>query len=53
MRNSANNQPYLVKEIIKLWNEGKNLFIVYGSGHAIVQEKALRTCRTTLEMSPP
>ncbi len=33
---------HIVSEIIKLWDEGKNIFIVFGSGHAIVQEPALK-----------
>ena len=33
---------HIVTEIKRLWDEGKNIFIVYGSGHAIVQEPALR-----------
>ncbi len=33
---------YMVDEIVKYWNEGKNLFIVFGVGHAVVQEPALR-----------
>ncbi len=33
---------HITKEIVKLWQEGKNIFVVYGSGHAIVQEKALQ-----------
>jgi|SRR3989344_460971 len=34
---------FLLEETLKYWNEGKNIFIVYGSGHAIVLEKALNT----------
>lgn len=37
---------YMVKEVIKLWKEGKSLFIVYGSGHAIRQEPALKEILT-------
>lgn len=33
---------HMVPEIKRLWDEGKNIFIVYGSGHAIVQEPALK-----------
>ncbi len=33
---------YIVKEIINLWEKGKSIFIVYGSGHAIVCEKAIK-----------
>jgi len=32
---------YIVEQIIKYWKEGKNLFIVFGFSHAIVQEPAL------------
>lgn len=33
---------HITNEILRLWKEGKNIFVVYGSGHAIVQEKALK-----------
>lgn len=33
---------YIVGEIKRLWNQGKNIFIVYGASHAIRQEKALK-----------
>ena len=33
---------YIVEQIKKYWDDGKNIFIVYGSGHAIIQEPALR-----------
>jgi hypothetical protein len=33
---------YLASEIINAWRGGKNLFIVFGSGHAIVLEQALK-----------
>ena len=33
---------YIVSEIKRFWDEGKNIFIVYDSGHAIVQEPALK-----------
>ena len=33
---------HMVSEIKRLWDEGKNIFIVYGSGHAIIQEPALK-----------
>lgn len=33
---------YIVEQIKKSWDEGKNLFIVYGRHHAVVQEPALR-----------
>ncbi len=33
---------HIVLEIKKNWDQGKSLFVIYGSGHAIVQEPALR-----------
>jgi len=33
---------HIVNEIIKLWEAGKSIFIVYGSGHAIVCQKAIK-----------
>lgn len=33
---------HIVKEIKKYWNKGKNIFIVYGSSHAVMQESVLR-----------
>lgn len=32
----------IVKGILKSWNEKKSIFIVYGSGHALTQELALK-----------
>lgn len=32
----------IVENILKLWNEGKSIFIVYGSAHAVNQERVLR-----------
>jgi 1,2-phenylacetyl-CoA epoxidase PaaB subunit len=32
----------VVKGIIKEWQNRKSIFIVYGSGHAVIQERALR-----------
>lgn len=34
---------HILNEILKLWKKGKNIFIVFGSGHAIKQERALRS----------
>lgn len=34
---------HILSEIKRLWDEGKNIFIVYGSGHAIRLERALTT----------
>jgi len=33
---------YIVNQIEKLWKKGKNIFVIYGYGHAIVQKKALQ-----------
>lgn len=32
----------IVTEIVRYWNEGKSIFIVFGRGHLIIQEPALR-----------
>lgn len=32
----------ILNEIEKYWNEGKSIFVVFGSGHLIIQEPALR-----------
>lgn len=40
-RNSMFRNRYIVKEIKKLWDKKKNIFIVYGSGHAVIQRKEL------------
>ncbi len=33
---------YIVEQILKSWKEGKNIFIVFGGGHAVIMEEALR-----------
>ncbi len=33
---------HIVQEIVRLYKEGKNIFVVYGGAHAILQEPALR-----------
>lgn len=33
----------IVEGILESWNKGNSVFVVYGSGHAIVQERALRS----------
>ncbi len=33
---------HILKEIERYWQQGKNIFIAYGSAHAIMQEKVLR-----------
>ena len=32
----------IIKGILNKWKEGKSIFVVYGSGHAVIQEPALR-----------
>ena len=32
----------IASEIERYWNEGKNIFVVFGQGHLIIQEPALR-----------
>ena len=39
---SENRNIYIVSEILKLWEKGKNIFVVYGSGHAITLEPAIK-----------
>lgn len=39
---SGLRDTYILKEIEEYWNAGKNLFIVYGSSHAVMHEPALR-----------
>lgn len=41
-RSGEIRDEYIVAEIIRIWNEGKNIFAVYGMNHAIAQEPALR-----------
>lgn len=38
---SRKRDVYIVSEILKKWNSGFSLFVVFGSGHAIVQKPAL------------
>ena len=33
----------ILKEIEHFWNDGKNIFIVYGQTHAVIQEPVLKT----------
>jgi hypothetical protein len=40
--NSTYRNICVVQEVEKLWNKGKNIFIVYGGAHPILQEPALR-----------
>jgi hypothetical protein len=32
----------ILDSIGKFWEEGKNIFVVYGATHAIIQERAIR-----------
>ena len=32
----------ITTEIVRYWNEGKSIFAVFGLGHLIIQEPALR-----------
>lgn len=42
-RSGEIRDEYIVSELTKMWNDGKNIFTVYGLNHAIVQEPALRS----------
>ncbi|MEK7115126.1 MAG: hypothetical protein AAB847_02095 [Patescibacteria group bacterium] len=33
----------IVDEIVKYWQQGKSIFTVFGGGHVIVQDRALKT----------
>ena len=33
---------YIVKEIERFWKKGKNLFVIYGTSHAVIQEAVIR-----------
>lgn len=39
---SSLRDGYILEQIEKYWNEGKNLFIVYGASHAVMHEPAVR-----------
>lgn len=39
---STHRNVHVVAEILKFWKEGKNIFVVFGGAHAILQEPALR-----------
>ncbi len=34
---------HILKQIEKFWNEGKNLFVVYGESHAVRHERAVKS----------
>lgn len=40
---STFRNKHIFSEIKRLWNKGKNIFIVYGSGHYIILEKAVKS----------
>lgn len=40
--NSILRDRYIVSAIEKVWDSGKNIFVVYGKTHAIIQEPALK-----------
>lgn len=42
MESSRFRDAHIVSEIIRLWKEGKDIFILYGRTHAIMQEPAIR-----------
>lgn len=44
-RCSGFRDEFIFGAVEKYWNDGYDIFIVYGSGHAIVQEPALRGLR--------
>jgi len=39
---STYRNVHIVSEILKFWQEGKNIFVVFGGSHAVLQEPALR-----------
>ncbi|MCK9351460.1 MAG: hypothetical protein WCT49_04130 [Candidatus Paceibacterota bacterium] len=39
---STYRNVHIVSEILKFWQEGKNIFVVFGGAHAVLQEPALR-----------
>lgn len=41
-RSSRFRDAYIVSEILRLWKENKDIFMVYGRTHAIMQEPAIR-----------
>jgi hypothetical protein len=32
----------VVEEILRNWNQGNSIFVVFGSGHAVIQERAIK-----------
>jgi hypothetical protein len=39
---STYRNVHIVSEILKFWKEGKNIFVVFGGSHAVLQESALQ-----------
>jgi hypothetical protein len=39
---STYRNVHVVSEILKFWQEGKNIFVVFGGSHAVMQEPALQ-----------
>lgn len=40
---------HIISEIERNWNSGKSVFVLFGAGHAVIQEKALKTLSTTIK----
>ena len=38
---SEYRNEYILDQIEKYWNEGYNIFIIYGAGHAVMQEPVI------------
>ena len=34
---------YILGQVEKCWNDGYNIFIIYGAGHAVMQELAIKS----------
>ena len=44
---SIYRNEYILEQIEKYWREGNNIFVIYGAGHAVMQEKALKDLVST------
>ncbi|MCE9517697.1 hypothetical protein K8Q96_01690, partial [Candidatus Nomurabacteria bacterium] len=42
VEDSGLRDKYILQQIEKFWQEGKNIFIVYGCSHAVMHEQAVR-----------
>ena len=40
---SVYRNEYILDQIEKYWNDEYNIFIIYGAGHAVMQEPAIRS----------